>query len=97
MTPSAKNESVEPIIYVLVGLIVFFAVALVYCEHQFPQDGQVFQVFSNVLSGVSGALMMRVKPSNSGADSSTNIGNTVIAEAPVAGPTLAAANTKETT
>ena len=74
-------EKVEPIIYVLSVMIIFFSGLLIYCEHMFPNDGQVFQVFSGILTALSGALMMRVKPAKS-EDSSVNIGNNVIGTPP---------------
>jgi hypothetical protein len=80
-----KSEKVEPIIWVLVGLIALFTTAIVYAEHMFKSDGQIFQVFSGGLTTCLGALAMRIKPGKSGDDNSVTTGNTIVAEtAPVA-------------
>jgi hypothetical protein len=42
--------------------MVFFCGVLIFCEHFFPMDGQIFQVIAGLLSGFSGAFFMRVKP-----------------------------------
>jgi len=53
---------IEPIIYLLAGLLVFFTLCLFAAEHWFATDGQIFQVISGLLTGISGAMLMRVKP-----------------------------------
>lgn len=55
-------EKIEPIILVLCGMAIFFTLAIFLGEKWFNNDAQLFQVFSNVLSGVVGAILMRVKP-----------------------------------
>lgn len=52
----------EPVLVLLAALVVFFAVLLISCAHFFPTDGQTFQVISGLVTGFSGALLMRVKP-----------------------------------
>ncbi len=42
--------------------MLLFSVVLIFCEHYFPMDGQIFQVFSGLLTGISGAFLMRIKP-----------------------------------
>ncbi len=42
--------------------MILFSVVLIFCEHYFPMDGQIFQVFSGLLTGISGAFLMRIKP-----------------------------------
>lgn len=49
----------EPVQVLYTLLLVFFSVILIYCEHMFPKDGQVFQMFSNVASGFAGALLAK--------------------------------------
>jgi len=57
-----KSPEIEPIILLLAALLIFFTAALFVSEKLFPQDGQIFQVISGLLTGIGGALMMRVKP-----------------------------------
>lgn len=45
----------------LIGSIIFFVIALFYAEHRFPNDGQIFQVISNLVSGFAGAFLMYIK------------------------------------
>jgi len=45
----------------LIGSIGFFVLCLFYAEHMFPNDGQVFQVISNLVSGFAGAFLMYIK------------------------------------
>ncbi len=52
----------EPVLYLLAFLVLVFTGCLFASEHWFPNDGQIFQVVSNLLSGFGGALLMRVKP-----------------------------------
>ncbi len=82
-------EGVEPIIKLLSALIIFFTVVLIFCEHFFPADGQVFQVFCGVLTGLVGALMIRVKPPHSEGDdkSTTVVGKIVESSRPISQPT----------
>jgi hypothetical protein len=40
-------------------------VALIYVEKAFPNDGQIFQVISGLVTGFAGAFFMRVKPQSS--------------------------------
>ncbi len=58
MKPDAK---IEPIILFLFFGIVFFSGVILVCEHFYPMDGQLFQVFATILGNFSGALFMRVK------------------------------------
>ena len=53
---------IEPVLYLLTFLVLVFTCSLFASEHFFPNDGQIFQVVSNLLSGFGGALLMRVKP-----------------------------------
>jgi hypothetical protein len=55
-------KQIDPVLWLLAALIVFSACLVIYCEHMFPMDGQVFQVMSSLVSGFAGALLMRVKP-----------------------------------
>lgn len=69
----SKPEGVEPIIKLMAALIVFFTLVLIFCEYVFPQDGQVFQVFCGILTGITGAILIRVKPSRNEGDGNAPI------------------------
>ena len=76
------DGKVEPILLFLILLMIFFTGALFLAEWRFGNDGQMFQVVSNVLSAVAGAFIMRVKPS-SGTPNPPNVdfshaGNTTV-------------------
>lgn len=58
----------DPVLLLLTGLIVFFAIILVGLAKFLSDDGQTFQVVGNVLSGFVGALLMRVKTDTGIAD-----------------------------
>lgn len=58
----ACNPRVEPIVKLLALLMLVFSAIIIFCEHFFPMDGQIFQVFSGLLAGISGAFLMRIKP-----------------------------------
>ena len=60
MTSTMKG--LDPVVRLLAGLLVFFTLVLIVTDWFFKSEGQVFQVFSNALSGIVGALLMRVKP-----------------------------------
>jgi hypothetical protein len=53
---------VDPILKLLAGLLVFFTFVLIACDYGFKSEGQVFQVFSGVLTGLMGAFLARIKP-----------------------------------
>ena len=45
-------KRVEPNLIFLFVVMVVFAGIIIYCEHFFREDGQVFQVFAGILTGV---------------------------------------------
>lgn len=47
----------DPILKLLLGGIVFFTGVIIYTQKYFPNDGQTFQVFSNLLAGFAGAFL----------------------------------------
>jgi hypothetical protein len=53
---------IDPVLRLLAGLIVFFTFVLIACDYGFKSEGQVFQVFSGVLTGLMGAFLARIKP-----------------------------------
>lgn len=59
------DGKLEPILLLLFAAMIFFTATVFIAEHFYPNDGQLFQVVSNLLSGISGAFLMRVKPPES--------------------------------
>lgn len=59
---------IEPVLLLLAGMIVFFTVVLIGSAHFFPNDGQTFQVISQLLAGVSGAFLLRITPTTKKAE-----------------------------
>jgi hypothetical protein len=59
---SRNNEKVEPILYLLGVMIVFFTAVLLAVEYWFKEDAQVFQVIASILTGIAGAFLARIKP-----------------------------------
>jgi hypothetical protein len=72
--PSDHEPTIEPIVWLLAGGIVFFSLIIFACEHWYANDGALFQVFSNLLAGFSGALFMR-KPKTTETGNGTSSGN----------------------
>lgn len=65
-----QDTKVEPVVLLLSLLLLVFSGILIFCEFRFPMDGQVFQVFSGLLTSIAGAFLMRIKPrgTDAGAD-----------------------------
>lgn len=61
-----KQDPLEPVLKLLAGLMIFFTAVLFVSEKFFPSDGQIFQVVSGLLTGISGAFLMRIKPRATG-------------------------------
>jgi hypothetical protein len=57
-----KPEPVEPIVWLLAAMMLVFAGLILFCEHFFPMDGQIFTVFTGLLGNIAGAFLMRIKP-----------------------------------
>ena len=49
--------TLDPILKLLLAGIVFFTAVIIYTQKYFPNDGQTFQVFSNLLAGFAGAFL----------------------------------------
>jgi len=58
-----KPAGLDPVTKLLAWLLVFFTVVLISCDYVFRSEGHVFQVFSGMITGIGGALLVRVKPS----------------------------------
>lgn len=50
-------RTLDPKLILLSLMVFFFTIALFYCEHVFPNDGQIFQVVATLLSGFAGILL----------------------------------------
>lgn len=70
-TETRNGYKMDPVLYLLSILVVFFVVSLFASEKWFPNDGQIFQVISSLVAGFSGALLVRVKPQDISATVST--------------------------
>lgn len=57
-------HSIEPVLYLLTLIVVFFTALLFVASYTLPNDGQTFQVISGLLTGFAGALLGRVKPAD---------------------------------
>ncbi len=60
-----SSNKIEPIVLLLVFLVIFFSVVLVGVAVFLSSDGQTFQIIAGLVTGFSGALLMRVKPRTS--------------------------------
>ena len=65
------SAKIEPVVLLLACLMLMFTLALFVSNKMFPMDGQMFQVIAGLLSGISGAFMMRVKPKQDATDTTT--------------------------
>lgn len=70
-------RQIEPIVLLLAALLIFFTLAAFAAEYFFKDDAVFFQAIFGIASGVSGALMMRVKPREA-AESTTTTGLSTI-------------------
>lgn len=55
-------KRIDPILFLLLGGMVFFTGVLVYTAHAFKDDGQIFQVLSGLVIGFSASFFTRVTP-----------------------------------
>ena len=56
-----QHGQVEPLQWLLTGLMVFFTGVVLWISIYQKEDGQTFQVMGNMLSGFGGALLMSIK------------------------------------
>lgn len=61
-TGDGGNNPVEPIVKLMVGLVLIFTCMLIGVARFLSSDGQTFQIIAGLVTGFSGALLMRVKP-----------------------------------
>lgn len=68
MTPEPNKEHarIDPVDRLLVGGIGVFVVLMILVGAWHPNDGQTFQVLTNLVAGFSGAFLGRLKQSESG-------------------------------
>lgn len=59
---------IEPIVWLLAGLLIFFTATLFLSEWLFRSDGQFYQTVAGLTSGVSGALLLRITGKSSNHD-----------------------------
>ena len=64
-TPQPQATArIEPVVYLLTGLVVFFTFALFAAERYFKDDAVFFQSIVGILTTASGALFMKIKTDN---------------------------------
>lgn len=56
------DNKIEPIVLLLCSLVIFYTVCLIVVAKLMSSDGQTFQIIAGLVTGFSGALLMRVKP-----------------------------------
>jgi len=56
------DNKIEPIVLLLCSLVIFYTICLVVVAKLMSSDGQTFQIIAGLVTGFSGALLMRVKP-----------------------------------
>lgn len=75
---------IEPVLLLLTILVLAFCGMLFAAEHWFVSDSQLFQVISGLVTGFSGALLMRVKPRSERGDPGTEPDTTTTVTTPTA-------------
>ena len=85
MREMPQRDPIEPVLLLLAGMMVFFTGVLFIAERFFSSDAQVFQVICGLLTGISGAFLMRIKPAPHAPEptSSTTVSRTVSVVAPI--------------
>lgn len=61
VTTSTGPEPFDRVLYLLFAGMVIFAGLLIYIEHYFKDDGQLFQVISGLLTAFSGSFFTRLQ------------------------------------
>lgn len=61
---------VDPVLRLLFIGIMLFTIVTIYVNHVFPNDGQMFQVVSGILTGFTGAFFGRMDPKKVNPDES---------------------------
>jgi hypothetical protein len=64
------DNKIEPIVLLLCSLVIFYTICLVVVAKLMSSDGQTFQIIAGLVTGFSGALLMRVKPRGTTPDES---------------------------
>jgi hypothetical protein len=62
MKSMIKSLGNDPIFILLLFATFIFASMLIFVEYRFQNDGQMFQVMSNLTSSFAGAVLLRAKP-----------------------------------
>lgn len=53
---------VDSVVFLLTGLVLSFVGVLIWVAVNLKSDGQTFQIISGLVTGFSGALLMRINP-----------------------------------
>ena len=57
----AAMKRIDPILWLLLGGIIWASLMLILCDEIFNSDGEVFQVFAALVAGFSGSFFTRLK------------------------------------
>lgn len=78
------STKIEPIVILMTGLVLTFTILLIFVAKTMSSDGQTFQIIAGLVTGFSGALLMRVKPRASvvedNGDSTVTVKSTIAKE-----------------
>lgn len=65
LVSTKENNRLDAVVILLTGLVMFFSGVLIWIAVYLKSDGQTFQIIASLVTGFSGALLMRIKPRGS--------------------------------
>lgn len=68
-----RDLKIDGALLILAGGIGIFSGLVLFCALRLKEDGQTFQVFSNILSGFVGALLLKIKGTDTKSESTTQV------------------------
>ncbi len=60
------SDRLDSVVLLLTALILIFVGVLIWVAVNLKSDGQTFQIVASLVTGFSGALLMRIKPKGAG-------------------------------
>jgi len=63
-----SSDRLDSVVILLTFLILTFVAVLLWVALYLKSDGQTFQIVASLVTGFSGALLMRIKPKGAGPD-----------------------------
>jgi hypothetical protein len=61
-------KKIDPILYLLTGLVLLYTGVIIFVAIWLKNDGQTFQIVSNLASGFAGSLLTRINPTRPNTD-----------------------------